>query len=801
MDISFAHPSELSLARRLPVLVRARRLPFELPAAIALAVAMVAVTTRAPSTIRWVGCAAVVAMVAAIVLERDVVRGRLLVVAGAGLVAFSEGGLLDATDSGTLWRLVVALLAYPLLGRALLGQVSRYRLLRPTDVIVEAVLIGAAASIVLQVGLEMYGPTAARPTAIGSAVPALLVGLDVALVVVVARAVAFRTIPHPSLIVLLVATVALLGGHVTATLHLASGRQPGSAPVVLVAAALVGLAAATLYASLVPPPSLAATEVPLFSVGHAGIVVMSVLAAPVVLGVQVLRGISVSGSIATGAGLAGLVLAGHVVTLLRERASSEHQASHDALTDLPNRLLFTDRLERAIAHASRNGSPVGVLYVDLDRFKDVNDSLGHDAGDRLLEAVSRRLQQCARHEDTVARLAGDEFAVLLPHLAAADDVLLVAERVLAALCEPVEIGEHLLQNSGSVGAAVYPHDGDNPQDLLNAADAAMYRAKDAGGAQIGVFSAELHQVASTRLELETSLVRAIEQDELVLFYQPIVDGITGRTCGAEALVRWNHPERGLLPPGEFIPVAEMSDLIVRLGDWVIREACHEAARWVELGLDGHFVTVNISSRHFRTDLVSTVAAALREHGLDPSMLVIELTESTAVEDVGLVADRLRELRQIGVKAAIDDFGTGYCGLQYLGDLPVSTLKLDRSFVQAMTPRSAAIVAATIAMARSLGMSMVAEGVETAEQQRLLERQGCDRMQGYFLGRPMPADDLVDRLREEQRAAAVAEELARPVSEDPPAQPALPVVSEELPEPAEDPAISRIEDAFRAISAR
>jgi EAL domain-containing protein (putative c-di-GMP-specific phosphodiesterase class I) len=289
----------------------------------------------------------------------------------------------------------------------------------------------------------------------------------------------------------------------------------------------------------------------------------------------------------------------------------------------------------------------------------------------------------------------------------------------------------------------------------------MYQAKDAGGGRVGVFSAQLHHVATTRLELETSLVRAIEQDELVLHYQPIVDAKTGHTCGAEALVRWNHPERGLVPPGEFIPVAELSDLIVRLGDWVIREACHEAARWADLGLEGHFVTVNISSRHFRTDLVSTVAAALREHGVDPSMLVIELTESTAVEDVGLVADRLRELRQIGVKAAIDDFGTGYCGLQYLGDLPVSTLKLDRSFVQAMTPRSAAIVAATIAMTRSLGMTLVAEGVENADQRRFLESQGCDRMQGYHLGRPMPGDEFVDRIRAEIAAPPAPPEIEEP----------------------------------------
>ena len=761
MDLLALRSPTLAADRLVPV-ARARREQLEVPAAVALAIVSIGAAVVAPSVVRWAGALAVVAMVVVFVVERDPsgLRGRLGVVAGTTLLGIAGAGVVHAVGAHELWRPMVALAAYPLLGRALLNHVSRYRLVRPTDVIVEAVLIGAAASIVLQVGLDVWGggsgSDAGTAHAVAGALAALLVGVDVALGVIVARAIALPAARHVSLGAFGVGIICLLSTHLVATVQHALGEEMGTAGAVLAAGALVGLGVATILSSIVPPPSVAATEPPLFSTSHATIVVMSVVAAPVVLLVQVLRDISVSGSIAAGAGISALVLAGHVVTLLRERASSEHQASHDSLTDLPNRLLFTDRLERAIAHAARNGTPVGVLYIDLDRFKDVNDSLGHDAGDRLLEAVARRLQQCARHEDTVARLAGDEFAVLLPHLAAADDILLVSERVLAALHEPVDIGGHSFQNAGSIGAAVYPFDGQTPQDLLNAADAAMYQAKDAGGGRVGVFSAQLHHVATTRLELETSLVRAIEQDELVLFYQPIVDAKTGRTCGAEALVRWNHPERGMVPPGEFIPVAELSDLIVRLGDWVIREACHELARWSTLGVGDRYVTVNVSSRHFHADLVSTVTGALRESGVDPSRLIVELTESAAVDDVELVAERLRELRQLGVKAAIDDFGTGYCGLQYLGDLPVSTLKLDRSFVQTMTPRSAAIVAATIAMSRSLGLTMVAEGVETAEQQRFLEAQGCDRLQGYHLGRPMPADELVDRLRDEDRTRADAE---------------------------------------------
>ena len=742
-----------------PTLTPSRRVGIELLVAAGAAVVVISAALLSPSPVRWAGASAVLVMLFAVIAERDtsVSRGRIPIIAGTVALTISGGGLVEPHDPTSIWRPIVALVAYPMLGRALLRQVSRYRLVRPTDVVVEAVLIGAAACILLQVGLEWQGDPGTDIRSVQRTLPALLVGLDVALLVVVARAISVPAVRRGSLGILGAGTVALLSGHLAATVRLATDSATNPAAT-LVALALGLVAAATLHTSIVRPPTAAPAEPPLFSTGHAAVVVVSVLAAPVVLSVHVVRAISVSASVAAGAALSGMVLAGHLVTLLRERADSEHQATHDALTDLPNRLLFTDRLERAIAHAARNGSPVGVLYVDLDRFKDVNDTLGHDAGDRLLEITARRLQECGRYEDTVARLAGDEFAVLLPHLAEAGDVLLVADRVLAAMQEPVVMGPHTLRNAGSVGVAVYPHDGETPQDLLNAADAAMYRAKDQGGGAVRVFSAELHQHAATRLELESSLVRAIAEDELVLHYQPIIDTRTGQTCGAEALVRWNHPERGLLPPGEFVPVAEQSHLIVELGDWVIREACLEMARWATLGITDQFVAVNVSSRHFHEDLVSTVTAALRESGIAASQLVVELTESTAVDDVELVADRLRELRQLGVKAAIDDFGTGYCGLQYLGDLPVSTLKIDRSFVQAMTPRSAAIVAATIAMARSLGMTLVAEGVETADQQRFLERQGCDRMQGYFLGRPMPSDDFVDRIR--------AEEVAEP---EPPAE--------------------------------
>jgi len=751
----------------------------ELPLVAALAVVAIAVAWSSPSAVRTAGAVGLVAMTAAVALDRDpsVLRSRVLAAFGLSVLTVADAGLPGTAElgfviEGTLWRPVAAVLAYPVLGRALLLTVGRYRQLRASDLVVEAALIGAAAAIGLQVVVN-------RMTASGGWEPAapvlasLLVGLDVALAVVIVRPLTSSAARRVPVVVVAASVGALLVGHLAAALHLASGGSPGVLASAPIAAALLAIGGGCLHDAVRGREAIIPVEAPLFSPGHAAIVVVAVLAAPLVLTSQVVWSVSVSGAVSVGAGLIGLVLAVHVVSLLSERAQSEHQATHDVLTGLPNRLLFLDRLERAIAHAERNDVPVGVLYIDLDRFKDVNDTFGHGAGDRLLDETARRLAECARHEDTVARLAGDEFAVLLPHLRAADDVGLVAGRILDALREPIQLDGVEIHSIGSVGAAVFPNDGRTPGELLSAADAAMYRAKDRGGATVELFSAELHEQAATRLELETALHHAIQDDQLVLFYQPIVDAASGRTCGAEALVRWIHPERGMVPPNEFIPVAEQSDLIIELGNWVIGTACRQLAEWSHQGFGDRFITINVSPRHFRADLATSITSALRETGADPNRLVVELTETAAVDDVSLVAARLRELRQLGIKAAIDDFGTGYCGLQYLGDLPVSTLKLDRSFVQSMTPSNAAIVAATIAMTRTLGMTMVAEGVETEEQRRFLASQGCDRLQGYHLGRPMPADEIADRLRAEDRAAAAARApLAPPTAPPAPVGPAL-----------------------------
>lgn len=681
---------------------------------------------------------------------------------GVAVLCVSGFGLPTEERAETV-TLLLSLAAYPLLGLAFFEHLSRHRRVRESDLIVEAGLLGAAAALIVQALVEWRVPViddAWSPAAISLA--AVVAGLDISLVVIAGRAIPMESSRKSAIIPLLTAAAMLATLHVGSTLAMALGQSLGNLDVVA-ALVLVVFAAAAIIDIVAPAPEHVAFDVHRFSPTHAMVVGLSVLAAPAVLSFQVLSGVSVSVTVAVGAASSAIVLAWHVITLLRERALNEHRATHDDLTDLPNRVLFMDRLERAVAHSRRHSDPVGVLYLDLDGFKDVNDSLGHEAGDQLLQITAKRLLSCGRDEDTVARLAGDEFAILLPHLSHADDVLQIAERVLEALDEPVSLGGQRVRSAGSVGVAVFPEDGATASELMTAADSAMYRAKDHGGASVGVFSSELYRHAATRLEIENALVEGIERAELVLHYQPIVDAGTGRIAGAEALVRWQHPTRGLLSPADFIPVAEQSDLIAVLGRQVLRDACAELARWAVHGFGDRFISVNVSGRQFQGDIVSDVTSALRETGVDSRRLLLELTESTAVDDLECVAGRLHELRDLGVSAAIDDFGTGYCGLQYLGDLPVSTLKLDRSFVQSMTPSAAAIVAATIAMAHSLGLKLVAEGVETVEQRRFLERSGCDRLQGYHLGAPIPGDELLARMRAEtsQPAAGADRSTAGP----------------------------------------
>jgi diguanylate cyclase (GGDEF)-like protein len=682
---------------------------------------------------------------------------------GVGLLGVCGVGL-DQTGAAQSWRSVLAVAAYPFLGCALLRLVAAHRRVREADVVVEAALVGTAVGIVLHVTMGSWRTFTSVWGSATGAFPVMIVALDVALLVISGRSLGTPAARRGPLGLIHVGVAALLLAHLWQAVESTRGVSAGSAGNGLALLALLALGGATLHPAARTEPDQPLEHPALFSASHAAIVVLALLAAPVLLGIQAVRGIAASPTVATGASISGTILACYLVGLLRERAGTEHQATHDGLTGLPNRTLLVDRLDRAIAHARRRGSSCAVLFIDLDRFKEINDTFGHGAGDELLKAVADRLRGCVRDEDTVARLSGDEFVLLLPHLPASNHVLAVAQRVLDSLGTPLVVADEPVLLAGSIGIAAYPDDGTTPDELLANADAAMYRAKEAPGNSWQVYSGQMATDVQTRLRTEAALLAGIERGELVFHYQPIVELPSGRTVGAEALVRWNHPEHGLLQPGSFIPIAEQSDLIVVLGEWAIFEACRQLRRWRDLGWGGRSISVNVSNRQFSHGLVSTVTAALRETGADPNDLVIELTESAIVDDIDTVAATLSELREMGVRAAIDDFGTGYCNLRYLSALPVSSLKIDRSFVQTMTPSGAAIVAATIAMGKSLGLTLVAEGVETPDQQRFLTDQGCDRAQGYLFGRPMPEDQMAERLRRE--APVVLRSLALPAAREP-----------------------------------
>lgn len=445
---------------------------------------------------------------------------------------------------------------------------------------------------------------------------------------------------------------------------------------------------------------------------------------------------------------------------LRELAAQlRHQASHDALTGLPNRLLFEDRLERAIEAARRDGSEVAVLFLDLDRFKHVNDTLGHDAGDELLREVARRFELAVRTTDTLSRRGGDEFLIVAPGVAGSMDAVRVGRRLLDALAEPVLVAGRPVFVSASVGASVFPRDGADARALQSRADAAMYRAKAAGRGRLECFAPEMTEAAFERLTLENDLRRAVERGEFRLHYQPVVDAGTGAVASAEALLRWEHPALGLVPPARFIPVAEEAGLMVPIGAWVLRGACRQAAEWARSPAGPLRVAVNVSAAQFgREDLVATVTAALEESGVDARWLELELTETLVMRDVAGTARQLRALRALGVSVAVDDFGTGFSSLAKLQSLPLDALKVDRSFVErlAAIPSSLPLVRAVVTLARELGMRVVAEGVETAEQLTALRALGCDLVQGYLFARPAPPEALV---RAGERVVPLAAGLA------------------------------------------
>ena len=422
----------------------------------------------------------------------------------------------------------------------------------------------------------------------------------------------------------------------------------------------------------------------------------------------------------------------------------EHLAYHDALTGLPNRPLFVDRLIVALAQASRAEQKLAVFFLDLDRFKDINDSLGHSVGDSLLKVVAERIRRCVRDGDTVARFGGDEFTLLIPRVELVEDVAKIAQKIIETLKIPFVICEQELFVTTSIGISLFPNDGVDPETLVRNADSAMYRAKEQGRDNYQLYAPAMNARAVERLALENMLRRALKHKELVVHYQPLIDLATGSIVGVEALVRWKHPELGLLLPAHFVSAAEVSGLIIPIGDWVLRTACRQAYVWNKR-LDTELtVSVNLSARQFsQPDLVAQVRSALQETGLAPGLLELEITESNAMQNAENTIHTLRELKIAGVSISMDDFGTGYSSLNYLKRFPIDILKLDQSFVRdvATDLTDAAIVSAVIAMAHSLDLKVVAEGVETAEQLAFLSQRRCDRIQGFYFSAPLAAEEL------------------------------------------------------------
>lgn len=427
-------------------------------------------------------------------------------------------------------------------------------------------------------------------------------------------------------------------------------------------------------------------------------------------------------------------------------------AHHDPLTDLPNRLLFTDRAEQALAFSRRHNCGCALLLIDLDHFKIINDSLGHNVGDLLLKAVGDRLQSVFGKNFTVARLGGDEFAVLAESCAQVAQAVVMAQQVLELMKGAFEVDKHPLFVSASIGISVFPGDALNAEQLLRNADSALFKAKSAGREGYALYTEELTTHAQYRVEVASDLRRALERHELRVFYQPVHDLRTSRLIGVEALVRWEHPQRGLLTPGEFIPVAERTGLIAEIDAWVLEQACLQMRQWQSSGIHLSFVAVNISSRLFtRPELYTLVSTVLADTGLDPALLELEVTESAVMEDSHVALEQMHRLRALGLRLAIDDFGTGFSSLLRLKQLPVQKLKIDQGFVAGLPQDNddAAIVRAVIALAQSMGLQVHAEGIEQVEQAQFLLDFNCDLGQGYWFGRPVPAQEL-----DWQRAPAI-----------------------------------------------
>jgi diguanylate cyclase (GGDEF)-like protein/PAS domain S-box-containing protein len=457
-------------------------------------------------------------------------------------------------------------------------------------------------------------------------------------------------------------------------------------------------------------------------------------------------------------GVTGAVVAFHDVSAARATSlEMSHLAQHDALTDLPNRILFNDRVSQAISLAERQGKQLAVMFVDLDHFKKINDSLGHGVGDKLLQSVARRLMACVRRTDTVSRLGGDEFVILLSQVEHAEDAAFSARKILRALTAPHIIDNKSLDINVSIGGSTYPNDGRDAEGLMNKADAAMYEAKEHGRNNYQFFRRDMHARLEERQSLEADLRYALGRNEFLLHYQPKFNLQTGQTTGVEALIRWLHPQRGMIYPAQFVPIAEECGLILPIGRWVLLEACRQARAWSDSGLGVVPVAVNLSAAEFGAkDFLSGVRAVLIATGVEPQNLELELTESVLMHNAESTVVTLVALKAMGVQLVIDDFGTGYSSFTYLRRFPSDALKLHQSFVQEITtdPGDATIVSAMINIGRSLKQRVIAEGIETRAQLNFLQRHGCAEGQGYYFSRPVVAEQAGKLLKARSREGVV-----------------------------------------------
>jgi diguanylate cyclase (GGDEF)-like protein len=519
--------------------------------------------------------------------------------------------------------------------------------------------------------------------------------------------------------------------------------------IALTAAGLMLTAIAMLHPTIAVEPAFVRTTPARMSFARLLIVVVAVLLVPGLTLWKLIAGGRVAlESVATCSALLSLVVVAYLAALLREWAKIERRSQHDELTGLPNRRQFHDRLADALAESERSGEHVAVMFLDLDRFKLVNDTLGHAAGNVLLMTVGKRLVDHAPPGAMIARLQGDEFALLVPDAVDGATSLAAANELLGAIGQPVTIAKRKLHVSGSIGVAHSPQDGREPEALLRSADRAMYRAKELGRNQAQLHTADIQAKVEGRFDIESALHGAAERGELRLLYQPKVDLRSGKVMGAEALLRWEHPEMGTISPADFIPIAEENGLIVELGEWALLEACDQLRKWEKAGFPELTVSVNLSPRQFQLQHIpDLVASVLRLSGINPARLELELTESLALQDPIVVSATLSDLRAMGVECSIDDFGTGWSGLSYLSHFPINALKIDKSFVWGIgdegasdqTGNQASIVLAIIAMAKGLNLRVVAEGVETPAQLYFLLRNGCDQMQGNLFSPPVSAE--------------------------------------------------------------